>query len=264
MEDKITCVLVKELLPLYQDSCISIDCQEVVEKHLAECNDCSNQLSKIKNEIVIENDGQLLLNDDRMKANEAEELKETLQYQKVGKRLKRKRLQIILSTIASCLLVIIVYHTLFLSSRIASTGMEPTFQVSDNLLFSKAAYWFSSPERGDIVFINNHHDNFSMVKRVVGIPGDVLQVKQGVLYINGDMYENDGLVNGFDMGESELTVLQGEYFVLGDNLDNSLDSRTKEFGCVKESSIVAKYLFTIPFSNPFVRTTVAKATVATQ
>jgi signal peptidase I len=263
MYDKKTCILVRELLPLYQDDCISKDCQEAVSNHLAECEECSEHLKQIKTDVEL-SDKQERMNNDNNNESEEELITETLQYQKVGKRLKRKRIQIVLSTIAACVLVLIVFHTLFINSKIVSSSMEPTFQVNDNLLFSKAAYWFSSPERDDIVIINHHKEYYSMVKRVVGIPGDIIQIKQGKLYINGDIYETSGYVADLDMGEEGQTVLQGEYFVIGDNVENSLDSRVDEFGCVKESSIVAKYLFTIPFSNPFVETKIAQATTAEQ
>jgi signal peptidase I len=141
--------------------------------------------------------------------------------------------------------------------KIPSGSMEPTLLVGDHLLVLKCAYGiriplvgkylveYSSPKRGDIiVFVYPRDPKKDFIKRVMALPGESVQIIGRTIYINGKPIrdpwgvwsENDLLRGNF----GPVTVPQGHYFVLGDNRDNSMDSRY--WGFVPKSNILGKAL----------------------
>ena len=128
--------------------------------------------------------------------------------------------------------------------------MEPTLTVGERFLVNKGIYKISSPQRGDIiVFKTNGSDDAALhISRVIGLPGETVQISGGKILINGAVYENDGdfpeISNG-GLASSAVSLESGEYFVLGDNRNNSEDSRYADIGNVKKKYIVGKLWFTI-------------------
>ena len=116
---------------------------------------------------------------------------------------------------------------------IPSASMEPTLHgctgcINDRVLVNKFIYRFKKPERGDIIVfksVTNPNDN--LIKRVVGLPGDTIQVKNDVLYVNGER-RKEPYINkdpGFQPPFGPVTVPKDHYFMMGDNRGNSEDSR---------------------------------------
>lgn len=126
---------------------------------------------------------------------------------------------------------------------IPSGSMEPTLMINDRILVAKFLYRFEPVARGDvIVFRYPLNPQRDFVKRVMGLPGDRAQLKEGVVYINGQRISEKGYTIKPDFGNyGPVTVPQGEYFVLGDNRNNSEDSRF--FGYVPRANIVGKAIF---------------------
>jgi signal peptidase I len=160
-------------------------------------------------------------------------------------------------------ILIAVFIALFIRAffvqayKIPSGSMEPTLLVGDHLLVLKCAYGiriplvgkylveYSSPKRGDIiVFVYPRDPKKDFIKRVMALPGERVQIIGRTIYINGKPIrdpwgvwsENDLLRGNF----GPVTVPQGHYFVLGDNRDNSMDSRY--WGFVPKSNILGKAL----------------------
>jgi signal peptidase I len=160
-------------------------------------------------------------------------------------------------------ILIAVFIALFIRAffvqayKIPSGSMEPTLLVGDHLLVLKCAYGiriplvgkylveYSSPKRGDIiVFVYPRDPKKDFIKRVMALPGESVQIIGRTIYINGKPIrdpwgvwsENDLLRGNF----GPVTVPQGHYFVLGDNRDNSMDSRY--WGFVPKSNILGKAL----------------------
>jgi signal peptidase I len=186
--------------------------------------------------------------------------------------------------------LVVLFHTCaFQSFSVASSSMEPSLLIGDYLLVDKSAYGYShyslpfsphlfsgrifaaQPRRGDlVVFRAPRNDRVDYIKRVVGLPGDRIQMKGGALYINGTAVQRERMAdfeyasdrrlilakrwreklpNGpsyetleqGNMNTQEFLVPPGSYFVLGDNRDNSLDSRfPSEFGYVPAENLVGR------------------------
>lgn len=137
-------------------------------------------------------------------------------------------------------------------------SMDSTLAAGDTLLMDRAVYKISTPKRGDIIaFKLNNEKNASLhIKRIVGLPGETIQIKDGHILIDGEIYqekydfpniENPGLA------ENGITLKSGEYFVLGDNRNNSEDSRFVDMGNVKKKNIVGKLWFVISPKERFGR-----------
>ena len=111
---------------------------------------------------------------------------------------------------------------------IPSVSMNPTLEVGERVFVNKFVYRFSEPERGDIiVFRSTEGGNEDLIKRVVGLPGDNVEVRDGVLFVNGEHREEPYLNKQFpDSGSYDpLTVPPNHLFMMGDNRANSRDSR---------------------------------------
>ena len=156
--------------------------------------------------------------------------------------------------IADLLIVILLAYTLtlFLCDRttISGNSMQPAIENEDTVLLNRIAYSFHGPKRYSIIaiFIRMGVKNFQKiyVKRVIGLPGETIQIHDGKVYINGsvledDVSEDDILTAGLAAGE--LTLGENEYFVLGDNRNNSEDSRFANVGVVKKDDIVGSVWF---------------------
>ena len=121
-------------------------------------------------------------------------------------------------------------------------SMMPLLQSGDVVLVNRLSYDFGKPDRMDIVvFLRD--DNKANIKRVIGIPGDVVQIKNGFIYLNGERLEaEDGLdeVALAGLAEHPVELGEGEYFLLGDNRDSSEDSRFANVGNVRQEQIVGK------------------------
>ncbi len=148
-----------------------------------------------------------------------------------------------------------VVHQFALVFQARQGSMEPTLHSGDHLLAQTSAYWFGAPHRGDIVVLRTDALDASMVpkgqyfgKRVAGLPGDKVRITGGRLFINDRPLENPAVLAGsnFSMpfiihpqGDTNVYVVpEGQYFAVGDNATNSLDSR--HFGAVPRRSIIGK------------------------
>jgi signal peptidase I len=113
--------------------------------------------------------------------------------------------------------------------RIPTESMVPTLEVGDRVLANKFIYRFTDPERRDIVVFDSvdEDDDQTLIKRVVGVAGDEIQVQGGVLYVNGEA-QDEPYLNDADLSRGfygPTVVPEGHIFVMGDNRGNSADSR---------------------------------------
>lgn len=140
----------------------------------------------------------------------------------------------------------------FLGVRVSVVGssMEGTLNNGDTVLVNRFLYKLYAPKANDIiVFLPNGNDkSHYYVKRVIAGPGDTVQIKDGKVYVNGEPFpekiENPAIENGL-LAEEPVTVGEDEYFVLGDNRNNSEDSRYANIGNVKREHIIGKAWFIV-------------------
>lgn len=126
--------------------------------------------------------------------------------------------------------------------------MEPTLATGERFFINTMAYKLGSPKRGElIVFKTSPKEEASMhIKRVVGLPGETVQIKEGQILINGETYKEGRdfpPISNPGLAEEEITLENGEYFVLGDNRNNSDDSRYGDVGNVEKKYIVGRIWF---------------------
>ena len=139
---------------------------------------------------------------------------------------------------------------MFQSVTIQESAMEPTLSVGERFFVNRVGYKFSSPKRGDlIVFKTSGSDDAALhISRVIGLPGETIQISDGKVLINGEVYEENGnfpdISNG-GLAADSVSLESGEYFVLGDNRNNSEDSRYGDIGNINRKYIVGKLWFTI-------------------
>lgn len=128
--------------------------------------------------------------------------------------------------IGIAMLIVLAITTFIKPTIVHGTSMNPTLQDGDYLLVSKQAYTFHEPERGEIVIFPVGEEQKLYIKRVIGLPGDVITIESGEVYVNGNVNSQDYTLDGYTSGDIDsLVVPEGELFVLGDNRLNSIDSR---------------------------------------
>ena len=130
-------------------------------------------------------------------------------------------------------------------TRVSGSSMETTLSDGDNLIVDKLSYRFQDPKRFDIVvFPYKYEENTYYIKRIIGLPGDTVQVKDGYTYINGELLESDiyGAEVMIEAGVASepITLGEDEYFVLGDNRNHSLDSRDPSVGILKREDLIGR------------------------
>ena len=145
---------------------------------------------------------------------------------------------------ASMLLAVVTVFCIGMKTSVIGPSMEPSLYNGQGIFLNRLVYKVSSPKEGDvIVFLpNGNEKSHYYVKRVVGVPGDKLYIKKGLLYVNEEAVEeyfNDRIADSGIL-ESEVTLGEDEYFVIGDNCNNSEDSRSANIGTVKKSYIIGK------------------------
>lgn len=136
---------------------------------------------------------------------------------------------------------VVVWFTAIQTSEIFQTSMEPNFHEGERVIVFKAAYWswIGQPHRGDVVILKAPDESDGdYIKRVIGLPGDTIEIVQGTLYVNGVKLNEPYVKNPFTYSMAKTVVPQGSYFVLGDNRNPSNDSH--RFGPLPAKNILGR------------------------
>ena len=153
--------------------------------------------------------------------------KETANASASQERGVKSLLREIVETVVLTLLIFFVIRLFIQQFRIEGASMEPNLHDGQYLIISKFAYWFHPPQRGDIVVFDFPRDpNRQFIKRIVGLPGENLEIKQGRVFINGQWLEEPYATNVSTYSWGPVTIGPAEYFVLGDNRPYSSDSHS--------------------------------------
>ena len=149
--------------------------------------------------------------------------------------------------VAGALMVALVIKALLIQAFvIPSLSMQPTLELNDRVLVFKPAYWLHDIGRGDVVVIDrpvqlqDGNDQSDLIKRVIGLPGDVVESRDGLVYINGEPLDEPWLPDGVRTDDvfGPITVPDGHLWLMGDNRGSSRDSRY--FGPVAEDHVVGQ------------------------
>lgn len=149
-----------------------------------------------------------------------------------------------IKTIVLAVLLAVIVDTVFIVNATVPTGsMENTIMTNDRILALRTSYWFSSPERGEIVVFRYPDDpsgDTLFVKRVIGVGGDTVEVRNGEVLINGEVLDEPYIREQTEGNFGPYTVPEGHYFMMGDNRNQSLDSRYWTNTYVPEDEILGK------------------------
>jgi len=170
-------------------------------------------------------------------------------------------LQLVVLAVIAFGLVRLVHQFVFQPYYVYGSSMEPNFFNFDYLIIDKVSYLAGEPKRGEAVVLISPLDQRSkFLKRVIGLPGEEIKIKEGKIYLKTNSaswqeLEEPYLQKGLSTpGEIDVSLKEDEYFVLGDNRGSSLDSRS--FGPVKERAILGRICLRL---WPFDRLTVIRA-----
>jgi len=164
-------------------------------------------------------------------------------------------------------IVLVINNVVLINAKIPSPSMEKTIMTGDRIFGFRLAYGINldlfgheiskkvkDPERFDIVIFKYPDDESQLfIKRVIGLPGETIQISGGRILIDGEAYKEGKdfpMISNPGLASSSITLESGEYFVLGDNRNNSEDSRYADIGMIKKRYIAGKIWFTCaPFEK---------------
>jgi signal peptidase I len=159
------------------------------------------------------------------------------------------------TVVVALVLAVVLYLFIMTPHEVVGNSMHPTYKNGEYLMANKLTFKFSKPQRGDVI-IFKYSDTQDFIKRIIGIPGDNVMVKDGHIYINDNMLDESSYLDssvvtngGSYIHEGQtITVPQDSYFVSGDNRPNSSDSR--EFGPIEFNRIKGKaWIVYFPFDQ---------------
>lgn len=145
---------------------------------------------------------------------------------------------IFIAVIASFIVLCFVRLTI-----VNGQSMEPNLYEKQKLLLNVTAYTFSDVERGDIIVATPEEFDMEIIKRVVGLPGETIEIRDNVIYINGEALDEPYVKEEMVTADiPEFTLGANEYFICGDNRNNSLDSRSEILGPITKDEIFGKVI----------------------
>jgi len=184
-----------------------------------------------------------------MKENNQFEWNTKSTYDSIWRTLSEFVVEIVKVIIISLAIIIPVRYFLIQPFYVKGASMEPNFHDHEYLIINEIAYRFENPQRGDIVVFRYPKDPSQyFIKRIIGLPGEKIKIKDNKVYVYNDKYPNGLAINEDiylpedeqtpNLGKTEFILGNDEYFVMGDNREASLDSR--RFGPVPRRLIIGK------------------------
>lgn len=178
-------------------------------------------------------------------------------YQKkkrLNPRLLKDVMEMLVGGAVAVFLAFVLVFSVGMRTSVIGDSMEPSLHNGQEILMNRILYRISKPRRGDVVvFLPNGNQNTHFyVKRVVGLPGETVQIRDGSVYIDGVLLEESELFDKIadpGIAQNELLLEGDEFFVLGDNRNSSEDSRSGNIGAVKRDDIVGKAWFHMAVQN---------------
>lgn len=147
------------------------------------------------------------------------------------------------------LVLVVVYimvNYVFRRSVVHNVSMQTTLYDGDNIIMDELSYNIGSPKRFDVICFKSYKEKDLLIKRVIGLPGEKIKIEDGTIYINDkEIRDKSGLdeIENPGLAASEIELSDDEYFVVGDNRKESIDSRYAEVGNVRRKDILGKASF---------------------
>ena len=137
----------------------------------------------------------------------------------------------------------------FVKTAVAGVSMEPTLMEGQVVIVNKIEYYLKSPKRNDVIVYkqSNREHSYYEIKRVIGLPGETVKIKNGTIYINDEVLKEKvktETIENAGLAEEGIKLDDNEYFVLGDNRNDSEDSRFASVGNVLKNEILGKAVAT--------------------
>lgn len=162
---------------------------------------------------------------------------------KISSAVLREIFNWIFGILAVIFIAFVLVYFFGMTTNVVGVSMEKSLSNGQGILIDRFVYVLSTPKEGDVVvFLPNGNENAHFyVKRVVAVPGDEVYIQNGILYVNGNesKWIDDKILDS-GIVENPLTMQSGEYFCVGDNINNSEDSRSANVGPVRESDIIGR------------------------
>lgn len=194
--------------------------------------------------------------------NDRNEIKFDIDSYKKSRKLRNGILEVTICAVVALILAFFIITFVVQLTQVGGSSMYPTLSNGDNIVVEKFSYRFVDPERFDIIVFPYQEESGEVrnyIKRIIGLPGDTIQIKAGVIYINEVPLEEDFKfeeINSGGWAEESIEIGYDEYFVLGDNRNNSKDSRhlnsdgESDVGLINKEEIIGKAWFRIyPFGK---------------
>lgn len=148
------------------------------------------------------------------------------------------------------IVVVIFLKFVLVPGSVSSGSMSPTINSGDYIVANGLAYLVKSPQRGDVVCFKSDEFNEMMVKRIIGLPGDEISFRDGYVCINGEVQYEPYINPSVETNSPKtFSVPDGSYFMLGDNREDSLDSRFWDNPYISRDKIIGKYFYTMFHSD---------------
>jgi signal peptidase I len=186
------------------------------------------------------------------KDNDSAESKE--KTEKINKNFK-ELLEFIRDLIIIFVFAMFLRTFVFENTRVLGPSMEPTLHDGDLIIVNKLEYYFTDPERGEIIVFPYKGDpSKQYIKRIIALPGEVIDIREGKVYINGELYEEEYILEEMQLrGDIDFpyAIPADTYFVMGDNRNNSSDSRYQDVGTIEKDKIIGHAVFRLWPINKF-------------